>query len=120
MAMGLKDLIRTYPQFAWLKPGYQLILALIFLPLAALTVYILMNQEYFGERYFLLFIPFVSAFSLFHGLLAFLTGIYPLWITKSIISYWYDREKKKTWVSEVQIALALAMMASSLLIFFTQ
>ena len=116
--MSVNELVRLYPQFGWLKRGYQIILAVIFLPLAALGVFIFANQDKFGDHFFLLFVPFVSAFSLFDEILAFTTGVHPLWVTKYTIRYWYDKEKKKTWVAEVQIGLAFAMIALSLLLYF--
>ncbi|MCI0551760.1 MAG: hypothetical protein L0287_12470 [Anaerolineae bacterium] len=116
--MSLNELIRLNPQFTWLKRGYQFIVAAIFLPLVVLAVYIFIHQDKFKEQFFLLFVPFVSTLSLFDGMLAFATGIYPMWVTKYTIRYWYDKEKKKTWVAEVQIGLALAMIAASLLLYF--
>jgi len=117
--MSLHELIQMHPQFAWLRRGYQFMLALIFLPLVIFAIYIVMYQEQFGEQFFLLFVPFVSAFSLLNGVLAVALGIYPLWVTKYTIRYWYDREKKKSWVSELQIGLALIMIPASLLVYFT-
>lgn len=116
--MSLHELARLYPRFTWLRKSYQYILAVLFFPLIVLAIYIIMDQQLFGDRFFLLFVPFLSAFSLFHGILARMTGIHPLWIAKSILRFWYDENRKRTWIADMQIGLAVAFIAISLLLYF--
>jgi hypothetical protein len=116
--MILQELTLIHPRFVSLQKRYQLVLAIVFVPLAILAIYIFTNQERFGEQAHLLFVPFVCAFSLANGILAFSTGIYPLWIGKNRIRYWYDESHKKSWVAEVQIGLAILLIGVSLFLYF--
>ena len=117
--MKLDELIRLHPRFAWLKQVYGIMLALLFLPLVILAFYFSAHQNQLDKLFFLLFVPFVSAFSIFHGVIAFTTGIHPLWVTKNSVRYWYDEGHTKTWIAEVQIGLAIAFIAVSLFVYFT-
>ena len=117
--MKLDELLRLHPRFAWLKQAYGILLAILFVPLVALAFYFSAHQNQLDELFFLWFVPFVSAFSLFHGILAFTTGVYPLWVTKNSVRYWYDERQDKTWIAEVQIGLAIMFIAVSLFLYFT-
>lgn len=117
--MKLDELIRLHPRFTWLKQVYGILLAILFLPLVVLAFYFSAHQNQLEGSFILLFVPFISAFSLFHGILAFTTGVHPIWVTKNSIRYWYDERHNKTWIAEVQIGLAIMFIAVSLFLYFT-
>ena len=115
--MTTAEFVRLYPQFSWIKRRHQVFLAIVFFLLATLAALILSNESKFGERYFLLFVPFTSGLSLFDGILAFKTRVYIFW-DRYGYTFSYDKDGVKRWIAETQVALAIGLTIASLLLYF--
>jgi len=116
--LSTAELVRLYPQFAWLKQRHRNAIAIIFILIVILTILVLFYESKFEERYFLLLVPFIGARSLFDGILAFTTGVYTFWLSRYGYTHYYDKDRLKYWVSEIQIGLAFALIAASLFLYF--
>ena len=111
------ELVRLYPQFAWIKRRHQVFLAIVFLLLVTLVALVLSNESKFGERYFLLFVPLMSALSLFDGILAFRTRVFIFW-DRYGYTFSYDKDGARRRIAETQIALSVGLIITGALLYF--
>lgn len=110
---SLNQLIHQHSKFKWLNPWYQIILGLVSLPLVVMVIYISIYENQLGELYFVLLVPFVSLITLFHSMLASVTGVYAHLGTAYLMLFSYDENKVKTWVANTQIVLVVIVSFAS-------
>lgn len=116
--MTAKELVEAYPQFSAVVHRNRIITAIIYILLLTITILILLNETRFTARYFLLFVPFVGGISLYNGITAYSRGIFVNWMSRYGDRYYYDKDRIKHGVAEIQIGLAFVFIAASLFLYF--
>lgn len=104
-------------QLARVKRKYNIGMSVTFTFIALAMVYIVMQENRFGEKSFLLLVPFVSAISMFDGAFALITGFYPLHVIERIVIHWYGADERKNAVAKWQIGLALTLSTAGMLLY---
>ena len=77
-----------------------------------------MNQAFWQERSFLLFVPVFVVFALFDGIFALRTRVFPTTTKINSNSYVYDPDEKLRWVAFWQIGLAILLLLIDCAVFF--
>ncbi|HCB02094.1 MAG TPA: hypothetical protein DEP19_06890 [Anaerolineae bacterium] len=111
--ISLNQLIQRDSKFKWLNPWYQIILGIVFLPLVIVVIYISVYENQLGRLYFVLLVPFISLITLFHSILASVTGVYAHLGTAYLMRFSYDENKIKIWVANMQMVLAVVVSFAS-------
>lgn len=117
-SMSWSEFVFSYPKLNWVKSTHDIVYTIIFIPLISICIYTSFNKDKFGEDFFLLFTPFINAITLFHGILAFKTGVHIHLGQQYLQQYWYDEHKTKSWVAALQMSLAVILSLASLWIYF--
>lgn len=76
-----------------------------------------LNRAFWEERVVVLFIPIFSVFTLFDGLFALRTKVYPTTTQHNLNSYVYDSDNQLRWVAFWQIGLSLLLLVLDCVVF---
>ena len=105
-------------ELARVKRKYNTMMTAVFIPVIIAVFVISWQQEWLGEKFFLLIGPCVSSISFFEGLFALKTDVYHLPVVDNLVYYWHSTDPKKDRVAMWQMELAVAFSVISLILYF--
>ena len=74
------------------------------------------NRPFWGERVVVLFVPVFAAFTLFDGLFALRTKVFPTTTRYNLNSYVYDSDNRLRWVAFWQLGLSFLLLVFDVVI----